>query len=53
MIFPAMKTGKLKIVTGAMARELLVDDSGKVKAISYVDKATRTEKQIRCRAVVI
>jgi choline dehydrogenase-like flavoprotein len=53
MIFPALKTGKLQIVTGAMARELLVDDSGKVKAISYVDKATRTEKQIRCRTVVV
>ena len=53
MIFPAMKTGKLKIVTGVMARELLVDDAGRVKAISYVDKATRTEKQISCRAVVV
>ncbi|HWF46334.1 MAG TPA: GMC oxidoreductase, partial [Bryobacteraceae bacterium] len=26
---------------------------GKVKAISYVDKATRTEQQIRCRTVVL
>jgi choline dehydrogenase-like flavoprotein len=53
MIFPALKTGKLKIITGAMARELLTDSSGKVSAVSYVDKATRTEKQIRCRAVVV
>ena len=53
MIFPAMKTGKLNIITGAMARELLTDGSGKVTAVSYVDKATRSEKQIRCRAVVV
>ncbi len=53
MIVPAMKTGKLRIITGAMARELIADDSGKVTAVSYVDKATRTEKQIRCRAVVV
>ena len=53
MIFPAMKTGKLNIITGAMARELITDASGKVTAVSYVDKATRTEKQIRCRAVVV
>ncbi len=53
MIFPAMKTGKLNIITGAMARELITDDAGKVTAVSYVDKATRTEKQIRCRAVVV
>jgi choline dehydrogenase-like flavoprotein len=53
MVFPAMKTGKLTILTGAMARELITDASGKVTAVSYVDKATRTEKQVRCRAVVV
>jgi choline dehydrogenase-like flavoprotein len=52
-IFPAMKTGKVKVLTGAMARELIVDDSGKVKAVSYVDKATRTEQQVLCRTVVL
>jgi choline dehydrogenase-like flavoprotein len=53
MIFPAMKTGKVTVFTGAMARELISDGSGKVTAVSYVDKATRSEKQIRCRAVVV
>ena len=53
MIFPAMKTGNLSIINNAMARELLVDDNGRVKAVSYIDKTTRTEKQIRCRAVVV
>jgi choline dehydrogenase-like flavoprotein len=53
MIFPAMKTGKLTIFTGAMARELVTDGSGKVTAVSYVDKAARTERQVRCRAVVV
>lgn len=53
MIFPAMKTGKLTIFTNAMARELLTDDTGEVTAVSYVDKPTRSEKQIRCRTVVV
>src|SRR6185503_1245186 len=53
MIFPAMKTGKLTVFTGAMARELIADASGKVTAVSYVDKATRAEQQIRCRVVVV
>lgn len=53
MIFPAMKTGKLTIFTGAMAREILTDSAGKVTGISYVDRATRTEKQIRCRAAIV
>src|SRR5437588_422962 len=49
MIFPAMKTVKLTSFTGAMARELLADRSGRVTAVSFVDKSTRTERQIRCR----
>jgi choline dehydrogenase-like flavoprotein len=53
MIFPAMKTGKLRVITGAMARELVADDRGRVTAVSYVEKATRAEKKIRCRAVVV
>jgi choline dehydrogenase-like flavoprotein len=53
MIFPAMRTGRLNIISGVMARELLIDSSGKVSGVSYVDKATRTEKTIRCKAVVV
>src|SRR5258708_10171658 len=53
MIFPALKTGKLSLISGAMARELIADSSGKVTEVSYVDKATRTEKRIRCRSVIV
>jgi choline dehydrogenase-like flavoprotein len=53
MIFPAMKSGRLTVITGAMARELLTDAAGRVTAVSYVDKATRIEHQVRCRAVVV
>lgn len=52
-IFPAMKTGRVKLLTNAMARELLTDDTGKVRAVSYVDKDTRDERQVRCRTVVL
>jgi choline dehydrogenase-like flavoprotein len=52
-IFPAMKSGRLTVIANAMARELIADDSGRVRAVSYIDKATRTEQQIRCRAVVL
>jgi choline dehydrogenase-like flavoprotein len=52
-IFPAMKTGNVTLITGAMARELITDSSGKVVAVSYIDKATRTERQIACRTVVL
>jgi choline dehydrogenase-like flavoprotein len=52
-ILPALKSGKLKIFPNAMARELITGADGKVTAVSYVDKTTRTEAQIRCRAVVV
>ncbi len=52
-IMPALKTGNVTLITNAMARELITDASGKVVAVSYIDKATRTEKQIRCRSVVL
>jgi choline dehydrogenase-like flavoprotein len=52
-IFPALKTGRLRLIPNAMARELITGGDGKVKAVSYVDKATRTEQQIRCRCVVL
>jgi choline dehydrogenase-like flavoprotein len=52
-IFPAMKSGRLTIFNNAMARELITDGPGKVKAVSYIDKATHSEKQIRCRSVVL
>ena len=52
-IFPALKTGGLKLITNAMAREVITDDTGKVTAVSYIDKTTRAEKQIRCRTVVL
>src|SRR2546429_5303058 len=53
LIPPAMKTGKLTMITGAMAREILVDKDGKATGVSYIDKATRTEKRISARAVVV
>jgi len=52
-IMPAMKTGNVTVIANAMARELITDDSMRVKAVSYVDTATRTEKQIRCRSVIL
>ena len=53
MIPPAMATGRLTLITNAMARAILVDKNGKAKTVSYVDKTTRTERQVRARAFVI
>ncbi|HEX3371080.1 MAG TPA: GMC family oxidoreductase, partial [Candidatus Acidoferrales bacterium] len=50
---PAMATGKLTLITGAMAREVVVGKDGKAEGVSYIDKATRMEKRISARAVVL
>jgi choline dehydrogenase-like flavoprotein len=52
-IFPAMRTGKVQVLANSMARELLTDASGKVTAVSYIDKTDGSEKQVRCRTVVL
>lgn len=52
-IFPAMKTGLLTVIPNAMVREIITGADGKAKAVSYIDKTTRTEKQINCRVVVL
>jgi choline dehydrogenase-like flavoprotein len=53
MIPPAMKTGKLTMITGAMAREILLGNDGKAQGVSYIDKATRSERRVNARAVVV
>ena len=53
LIPPAMKTGKLTLLTGAMAREVLVGPDGKATGVSYIDKTTKSEKRISARSVVL
>jgi len=53
MIPPAQDTGRLTLITNAMAREILVGKDGKAEAISYIDKTTRTEKRVNARAFVV
>ena len=53
MIPPAQATGKLTLITGAMARELTMGKNGKAEAVVYIDKATRTEKRINARSFIV
>jgi len=53
LIPPAMKTGRLKIIPGAMAREITVDDAGLASGVLYVDKATARDNHVRARIVVV
>jgi choline dehydrogenase-like flavoprotein len=53
MIPPALQTGRLTMLTGAMAREILVGPDGRASGVSYIDKDTRTEKRVMARAIVV
>jgi choline dehydrogenase-like flavoprotein len=50
---PAAATGRFTLITGAMAREILVGSDGKATGVSYIDKNTRTEMRVNARAVVV
>jgi len=50
---PALATKRLEIRTNAMAREVLVGPDGLAAGVSYLDKKTRKEVQVRGKVVVL
>ena len=52
-IAPALKTGRLTLVTNAMAREVTLNSQGLASGVTYIDKNTGTEKQANARIVVL
>ncbi|MFL5383691.1 MAG: GMC family oxidoreductase [Longimicrobiaceae bacterium] len=53
LIAPARRTGKLTLLTGAMAREVTTDRAGRATGVSYVDKAAGRDEHVRARIVVL
>ena len=53
LIPPALKTGRLKVLTGAMAREVTTDSEGLATGVSYIDTSDSREYQVRARIVVL
>ena len=53
LLLPALKTGKLTLVTDAMAREVTTDASGLATGVSYIDRKTLKDRHVRARVVVL
>ena len=53
LIAPALKTGKLTLVTNAMAREVTVGKDGLATGVNYVDKRDGSDQHVRARVVVL
>jgi len=53
LIAPAMKTGRLTLVTHAMAREVTIDSRGRASGVTYIDTRTRAENHVNAKVVVL
>jgi choline dehydrogenase-like flavoprotein len=53
LLFPAMKTGRLTILSNAMAREVTVNDQGLATGVSYIDKKAGQDEHVQARIVVL
>jgi choline dehydrogenase-like flavoprotein len=54
LAIPALKTGNLTLINGAMVREVLTDaQTGLATGVSYVDKETLQEFSVRGKAVML
>ena len=50
---PALATGNLDILVGAMVREVPLDAVGRATGVVYIDKATGSEHRVGARVVVL
>jgi choline dehydrogenase-like flavoprotein len=53
LIPPALETGRLTIITDAMAREVTVGDDGLASGVTYIDTTTSRDNHVRARIVVL
>ncbi len=50
----ALRTGRLTLATGAVAREIELDETGdRARAVVYFDARTRQEHRVRARAIAL
>jgi len=53
LIAPALASGRLTLVTNAMAREVTVGPNGLATGVSYIDKRTGQDRHVSARIVVL
>src|SRR5581483_1631336 len=53
MLPKAQATGRFTLITNAMAREVVIGNDEKAQAVVYIDKITRSEKQVHAKAFML
>jgi len=49
----AEASGNLELRTNAVARNVLVDENGKARGVAYIDRATRQEREVFGRVIIV
>jgi choline dehydrogenase-like flavoprotein len=50
---PATRTGRLRIVSNAVVREVMTSDENRVTGVRYIDRVTKKEGEVRAKSVVV
>jgi choline dehydrogenase-like flavoprotein len=53
LVHPALESGRLTLLTGAMVREVTLDGRGLANGVIYLDKQTGAEERVRARVIVL
>ena len=53
LIYPALKTGNVDIVSNAMVREVLTNREGLATGVAYISKEDKMEYQVNARVVIV
>jgi choline dehydrogenase-like flavoprotein len=53
LIYPALKTGNVDVISNAMAREVLTDKEGKATGVSFINKEENQEYQVKGKVVIV
>jgi choline dehydrogenase-like flavoprotein len=53
LLAPARQTGRLTILTGAVAREVTLDRAGRADGIFFVDKSTGRDERVSANVVIL
>jgi choline dehydrogenase-like flavoprotein len=53
LVKPALQSGNVDLITQAMVREVLTDKNGLATGVSYIDKLTLDEYEVRGKVVIL
>ena len=53
LLLPALESGRLEIISGAVAASVLTDDEGRASGVRYFERESGVEHAVRARTVVV